>query len=251
VPYDDARAWAAGPERVYRRLAAAAVELLPLKLSGALVVDAGAGTGAASRELRRRGAHTLAVDISAPMVALAPAPAVVGDICRMPLRANAADACVACLVLSHVQAPEVALHELARVARLAVVATAFPAGASHPVKEAVDRVIAAWGYRAPDWYTEMKSDGERRVGSPGALEALAHRAGLTAEVTRVEVPLDGLDAAALTQWRLGMAQTAHWLSTLDPTRAEEVTAQIRTAVELTPAPPLPLLILAARTQSAL
>jgi SAM-dependent methyltransferase len=248
VPYDDAQAWAAGPERVYRRLAAAAVELLPLRLSGAMVIDAGAGTGAASRELRLRGARTLAVDTSASMVALAPSPAVVGDICRMPLGANAADACVACLVLSHVERPVVALRELARVARSAVVATAFPADTAHPVKEAVDRVIAGWGYRAPDWYTQIKNDGESRVGSQGALIDLAHKAGLTARVTRVEVSLDGLDATALARWRLGMAQVAHWLSTLEHDAADAVNAQALAAVKSTPVPPLPLLILTGHIQ---
>jgi SAM-dependent methyltransferase len=247
VPYDNAQAWAAGPERVYRRLAAAAIDLLPLNLSGAVVVDAGAGTGAATRELHLRGARTLAVDISTSMIALAPRPAVAGDVCRLPLGSNTADACVAGLVLSHVDRPEVALRELARVARSAVVATAFPLGASHPVKETVDRVIAAAGYRAPDWYTQIKNDGERRVGSRGALIDLARQAGLAAKVIRVEVPLGGLDATALTRWRLGMAQVAQWLSTLESNAADAVKAQALAAVESTPAPPLPLLILTSRT----
>ncbi|GIH04242.1 hypothetical protein Rhe02_23090 [Rhizocola hellebori] len=244
--YDTGPAWAAGPERVYRRLAAAALDLLPGNLRGAVVVDAGAGTGAAASELRGRGARTIALDTSASMLRLAPPPAVVGDICRMPLRTNAADACVACLVLSHVDRPQAALAELARVARRSVVATAFPAGAEHPVKQAADAVLADWGYRAPDWYTKLKREGEGRVGDPGKLATLARQAGLAAEVVAVRVGLDDLDAPALAGWRLGMAAVATWLATLPPATADLVRAQTIAALQPIPAPPLPLLILTAR-----
>jgi SAM-dependent methyltransferase len=245
VTYNTAHAWAAGPERVYRRLAAAAIDLLPVKLAEAVVVDAGAGTGAAAHELKRRGARTIAVDTSAAMLTLAPPPAVVGDICRMPLRANAADACVACLVLSHVTQPQVALAELARVARRSVVATAFAAGAAHPVKRAADEILAASGYRTPDWYTVMKCEGEGRVGDPEKLSALARQVGLAAEVVEVQVGLDGLDAAALAGWRLGMAPVAAWLATMPRATTDLVWAQTVAAVQAVPAPPLPLLILSA------
>lgn len=66
-------------------------------LSGALVLDGGAGTGIASRSLLRRGAHVVAFDVGGGMLTRARAStpalrAVVADGARMPFRAACADA---------------------------------------------------------------------------------------------------------------------------------------------------------------
>ena len=72
--YSDAAAWAAGPDHVYRLLARAAIGLIPEDLSGKLILDAGAGTVAASVFLRDRGSKTVACDGSSWLVVLAPRP---------------------------------------------------------------------------------------------------------------------------------------------------------------------------------
>jgi len=247
--YADAAAWVAGPDRVYRRLARAAVHAIPDDLTGVIALDAGSGTGAASRALRDRGATVVAADLSAAMLNLATGPRVVGDIRRLPVRTDSVGASVACLVLSHVDEPAVALGELARVTRPdgPVVATAFPAGERHPVKEAADRALAAAGYRTPAWYDEVKSTGEVRVGSPRVLLDLAARVGLRrCRVELCAVSLAGLEPAALVAWRLGMAQVAAWVSTMDPPARTRLAARIRAAVPAR-VPPLALLVLSGRS----
>jgi SAM-dependent methyltransferase len=61
--------WALGAELVYRPIAAALVATSPHRLSGHVVLDAGAGTGAASAALRRCGAQVVATDLSPAMLA--------------------------------------------------------------------------------------------------------------------------------------------------------------------------------------
>jgi len=171
--YLDGTAWAAGPDRVYGLLADAAMGLLPGDLSGVLALDAGAGTGAVARALRRRGARTVSSDLSPAMLAAGPAPAFAADIRSLPLGDGTIDLAVAAMVLSHLTDPGAALAELVRVTRPGgtVLATAFPAGPGHPVAVAANRALAAQGFRAPDWYTEMKTIGEARVGTAGAARA--------------------------------------------------------------------------------
>jgi len=254
----DAGAWAAGPDLVYRRLATAAVDAtveavgaVAGDLSGRMVLDAGAATGAVTQALRARGATVVAVDVSAPMVAMAPALRVVGDAERLPLRDGAAAAVVAGLLLSHVGNPVRVLRELARVTAThgTVTVTAFPTepalAGRHPVKETVDGVLAAAGYRAPAWYTAFKTEGEPRVGTPERLAALASRAGLhSIRVEWCPVPLAGLDGTALAAWRLGMPPVASWLSTVEARRRVDIALRAATALAAVAAdpPPLPLLV---------
>ena len=61
--------WALGAELVYRPIAGALVATCPHPLTGRIVLDVGAGTGAANAALRDAGAVTLAVDQSHPMLA--------------------------------------------------------------------------------------------------------------------------------------------------------------------------------------
>src|SRR5205823_11003646 len=110
--YLDGAAWATGPDQVYTALAAAAVALLPDPLSGRLALDMGAGTGAASRALRGRGARVVAIDRSESMLRAGLAPAVIADAARLPLRSGVADLAVAAFLLSHVAEPAAVLAEL-------------------------------------------------------------------------------------------------------------------------------------------
>ena len=80
--------WALGAELVYRPIAAALVATSPHRLSGHIVLDAGAGTGAASAALRRCGAQVVATDLSPAMLAWQQAarpPCAAADIRALPL----------------------------------------------------------------------------------------------------------------------------------------------------------------------
>ena len=242
--YDDAAAWAAGPAKVYDLLATAAVGQVPGDLNGLLALDAGAGTGAAGRALASRGAQVVSMDLSEAMVRLASGMRVVADIKHLPLRDDVVSVSVACTVLSHVDDPLMAARQLARVTKPGgtVVITAFPAGAGHPVKSAADRVLAAAGYREPDWYRAVKGSGEGAVGSPEALMSLAAAAGLEwPRVVTLQVGLNGLTKDDLVGWRLGMAQIAAWVAAHNRQElAEEIKAALPNSVD-----PLPLLVLTA------
>jgi SAM-dependent methyltransferase len=255
--YDSPRFWAEGPDLVYGELARAAVALLPpFAVAAPRALDAGTGAGAFARALRDRGARVLATDVSLAMLrygAAQRAPAVAGDITALPLVRGCVHLAVAGFVLSHVDDPAAALAELGRVVRPGgqVLATAFPAGPdlpSHPVKAALDGVLADHGYRPPGWYTEIKSRGEVNVGSAARLGALAAAAGLSgARVDRLDVDLTGLDTSTLIRWRFGMAQVAPWLAALDEPRRSRIRRAAADALRGVPRPPLAMLVLRART----
>jgi SAM-dependent methyltransferase len=255
--YADGEAWAAGPDKVYGSLAAAAVALLPGSLSGRLALDAGAGTGAVSRALRQRGARVIAIDRSESMlragrslVGTGQPPVAVADAGRLPFPACVMEVVVAGFVLSHGPDPSAVLAELSRVTRIGgtVVATTFPAAAQHPVKAAVDAVLDADGYRPPDWYTGMKRAGEGLVGTAGALRGFAGEAGLVDPVVdSVRVDISGLDVAAVVAWRLGMAHVAPYLSGLGDKHRQRLTASAVEAVAgVGLGEPIQMLVLRAR-----
>jgi ubiquinone/menaquinone biosynthesis C-methylase UbiE len=238
LSYNDGAAWAAGPDRVYRLLARAAIDLLADDLSGALFLDAGAGTGAASTVLRARGARTIAGDLSRAMVGFAPPPRFAGDVLHLPLRTASVDGAIANLVLSHVDDPGAALGELRRVTRAGgpVLATAFPSDSAHPVKDAADRVLSAFGYEPPGWYSAVKDLGEARA-----------REALGAMAVRVEADIAALGVETLANWRLGMAQVAGFMSGLSPSSRERLVDSLRADVAALPEiPPLGLLVLVNR-----
>jgi SAM-dependent methyltransferase len=102
-------------------LYAALAELSGRGLAGALVVDVGAGTGIAARQLRNRGARVIAVEPSAGMLAelarSSPGVAVVqGDGNALPLRDRCADF-VTYAQAWHWTEPERAVPEYRRVLR--------------------------------------------------------------------------------------------------------------------------------------
>jgi SAM-dependent methyltransferase len=249
--YGSPAVWAAGPDRVYRALAEAAIALIP-DISGSLALDAGAGTAAVAAQLRRRGAAVVELDISEAMLRhdRGERPmAIVGDATALPLRDGCVDLAVAGFVLSHLDDPERGLGELVRVTRLGgiVLITAFPAGPDvpgHPAKVAVDDVLRAYGYEAPEWYLELKSAGEERVGSRSALGELAAAVGLVDAVAeQVDVDISAVNVDVLVRWRLGMAQVAPWLAAQAPDRQEDIRRSTRDALQGVPATPLAMLVL--------
>ncbi|MGH6653971.1 MAG: class I SAM-dependent methyltransferase [Actinocrinis sp.] len=105
------------PADLYDTLA----RVLGRPLAGADVVDLGAGTGIASRQLARRGASVTAVELSGPMLAelAATSPGVRpvrGSATAVPLRANSADL-VTCAQAWHWMDPALAVPEFVRVLR--------------------------------------------------------------------------------------------------------------------------------------
>jgi ubiquinone/menaquinone biosynthesis C-methylase UbiE len=244
--YGDGRAWRAGPHRVYRRFAAAAVETLT-PVGGQTAVDVGAGTGAMGEELAARGARVVYADRSLEMLRHAPVPRLACDVRALSIQSGWADLAAAGFVLSHVDDPAAALAELVRVIRPGgrVVATAFLAGHRHPVKEAVDEVLHAFGYQPPAWYLRLKETGEARVGDPAAFAKLGRDAGLrSVRLDQIEVSLSSLDGATVVAWRLGMSQVVPFLAQLPVRRREGLVDRARAVVmpaEL--AVPVPMLVL--------
>jgi SAM-dependent methyltransferase len=245
--------WADGPARAYDRLAEALVAARPESLAGAMVLDLGAGTGAASRAVAQAGGKAVAVDVAVGMLRHrreARPPAAAGDSCALPFRTGAFDAVAAAFVLNHLPDPVRGLVEANRVTRPGgiVLASVFSARSVHPAKEQIEAVATRFGYRRPPWYERMKAEVEPLTATPGALEAAARAAGL-ADVRVVEQEVDvGLDSAEdLIAWRLGMASMAPFVASLDGGRRGDLLEAAREAVGPSPQPLRPpVLILSSR-----
>jgi SAM-dependent methyltransferase len=249
--YRDGAAWAQGPQAVYDRLAAAALATLPGDLSGTTALDAGAGTGAATRVLVARGATVDAVDDSPSMLAelrrqlAGRVRTVVGDVRDLPLAAGRYDHAVAAFVLNHLDAPEAGVAELARVCRAGgrVVATTFCAE-DHPVKPAVDAVLADYGFIAPEWYRTLKGGLIPRLGTPQGLAGVAASGGLAAAAVRVvDVDLSDLPLPAIVSYRLGLAHIAPFVQGLDDVTVAALHRDAAAAVSALPPLCLSMLVL--------
>lgn len=246
--YDAAApAWRAGPERMYRRLAEAMVELAPVPVEGARVLDAGAGTGVAGAACRRRGAASVvALDLAQGMLPGPPALAAVGDLARLPFRHGVFDLAAAAFSLNHFPDPSPAMTQLRRVAR-ALVASVFAPGWDHPAKETVDAVMAGHGFVRPAWYAEFKAGGGDGDPGPAELEALGTAAGYgTVEARVVEVDTGLGTPADLVAWRMGMAHLAPWAATLPPARLARARRDAEEAVTGMPPLVVPMVVLSAR-----
>jgi SAM-dependent methyltransferase len=252
--YRDGVAWARGPQPVYDRLASAALSSLPYRLDGVSALDVGAGTGAASRELLRRGADVVAVDTSASMLAElvrqtdGRVPAIVGDVRRLALPDGGFAVTVAAFVLNHVADPTAAVRELARVTRRdgRVVATTFGAD-EHPIKAAVDAALVRYGYVHPQWYRTLKQECMPRTAATAALVAVATEGGL-ADVTveQTDVDLGDLPPRAAIAYRLGLAHIAPFVAALDATDRARLTTELTEVVSELPPLRLPMLVLSGR-----
>jgi SAM-dependent methyltransferase len=204
-------AWARGPSRLYDRLALRIIAPHAERLRGAMVLDAGAGTGAVSAALRLAGATPIALDASTDMLAQLGDRvhlAVAGDICSMPLATGTVDAAASAFTVSHVRTPERALAEMRRVVKPSgpVIAAVFGAAPEHASKDAVDQVASAYGFVPPPWYVELKTGTEPLTNTPALLHACAQAAGLRdIDIDDVVIP-SGLDTAEdVVAYRVGLA----------------------------------------------
>jgi ubiquinone/menaquinone biosynthesis C-methylase UbiE len=228
--------WALGAELVYRPIAAALVATSPHRLSGRTVLDAGAGTGAASAALQRCGAAVLAMDLSPAMLAWqAPArpPSAVADVRALPLPDDAVDDSVAAFVLNHLSDPPAGLAELARVTRPsgAILAAVFANDGRSEARDRIDAAAATAGWQVPAWYRELKATAVPLLGTADAMAAAARAAGLVnvhAEERQVDVGVT--EPGQLVRYRLGQPAFASWLDAIGPARAASF------AVEATQAP---------------
>ena len=227
-----ADAWAAGPARVYARLAEAMLDHSPVPLPGATVLDVGAGTAVVADASRRRGAWlTLASDAAAGMLRQRSSgiPAVLGDAARLPFPDMSFDLAAAGFCLSHLPDPAAALAEWRRVAG-AVVASAFAPGPPHPAKVAVDGAMEGLGFVTPDWYQRVKET-SASIEHPDALGALVAAAGFGDVLVRQRSVDVGLATPEdVVGWRLGMAHLAPWVASLPEIRRRRATEAAREAV---------------------
>jgi SAM-dependent methyltransferase len=234
-------AWQGGPGVIYDRLAEVLVQCAPDPLQGVLALDLGAGTGAATRALLARGSKVVALDAAAGMLRAWPdrPAAVVADALALPLRDKTVGAVVAAFSLNHLADPVAGLREAARVAVAGglVMASAYAEDDTHPAKEAAERAATRAGWVVPDWYREVRAEAVPKLATATRAAAAADAARchvLLAEQRRV--PFPDLGPRALAEWRLGMAQLAPFMATLDATRREAVVADAVDA--LRGAPPL-------------
>jgi len=215
-------AWEDGPGRIYRRLSEVLAACVPGGVSGRQLLDLGAGTGAAGRAAIAGGAaRVVEVDFALGLLVVGREtrpPGVASDIRALPFRDESFDAVVAAFSLNHLADPRGAAAEAARVLRPTggLVVSAYAADDTHPVKQVVERACAGRGWRAPDWYRDLQRDAMPRLATPErALDALAAvLPGAGADLVRV--PFPELDRRALVEWRLGMAQFAPFVASLDP-----------------------------------
>ena len=230
--YDAAAdSWDTGPGPIYESLAQALLAAAPVPLTGRVILDLGAGTGAASRAAIAAGARqVIAADLSLAMLrrhalnatAATGAPAchpVAADAAALPFRDGSFDLTLAAFCLNHLTHLNAALTDLRRVSP-ALAASTFAPGWTHPAKDAVDETARSFGYHPPPWYTTL-APGSRAT-NPDELAAAATTAGFThVQTSVITVPIPLTTPADLAAWRLGLAHYAPFLRTLDaPDRAE-------------------------------
>ena len=228
--------WALGGELVYGPIAAELVGTSPHSLASRIVLDAGAGTGAASAALRRHRARPLAVDLSAGMLAwhaAARPPCAVADVRALPLAAGSVDDAVAAFVLNHFTDPDAGLAELARVTRPggAVLATVFGNDSHSDARDRIDAAAAAAGWQVPDWYRQMKTAAAPLLGTPAAMATAARAAGLTAvQTVERQVDVGVTQPGQLVRYRLSHPVFADWLDLIGPERSQAFVVRAEEAV---------------------
>ena len=228
--------WALGAELVYGPIAAALVATSPHELTGRTVLDAGAGTGAASAALRCCAARVLAVDLSPAMLAWqasARPPCVVADIRALPLAARSVDDVVAAFVINHLCDPIAGLAELARVTRPGgtILATVFANDSHSAARDRIDATASAAGWVAPTWYRELKATASAVIGTAGAMAAAARAAGLArVHVEERQVDVGVTEPAQLVRYRFGHPAFAAWLDAIGPARAVSLAAEAELAI---------------------
>jgi SAM-dependent methyltransferase len=223
-----ARRWATGAALVYGPIARQIVALSPHPLAGRVVLDSGAGTGAASVALADLGARTLAIDFSREMMSWDSGgrpPAAVADIRALPLVTDAVDDAVAAFVLNHLVDPAAGLAELKRVTRPggAILAGVFGNASRNRARDLIDDTARNEGWRVPGWYLELKAEATPILGTAAEMARSATEAGLrVAVVDEREVDVGVTEPEQLVDYRLGQAHFATWLTRIGPERTDEV-----------------------------
>jgi SAM-dependent methyltransferase len=220
--YDAAAAeWDDGPGRMYALLARVLIASAPRPLADGRVLDLGTGAGAAARAALAAGARQVVrADLSVGMLRVAgreppTGPRVAADAVALPFRDHSFDLVVAAFSLNHLADLQAGLAEARRVGG-GLVASVFAPGWTHPAKDAVDRALRGFGYYPPTWYVTLMPG----AGSPtGDQQALAERAAAAGfghvRVHTATVRTDLESAAELASWRLGLAQFAPFMRSLD------------------------------------
>jgi len=233
------QSWSAGPEAVYAALAAALVCQAARFVSGARVLDVGAGTGVVGRAALAAGAaEVVAADLAVGLLRQARLPGagmpalqpLVAEAAALPFRDGSFALVAAGFSLTHVGNLSAALRESRRVGQV-LAASTFAPGWTHPAKVAVDAVLTRFGYRAPSWYLTFKHDTEPAFSDAGLFSRLAIAAGYRDCESMVLAVPTGLSAASeLAAWRLGMAHVAPFVRTLDPARQRQLRQSAEAAI---------------------
>lgn len=211
-----AAAWAGGPMRVYRRLAAELVARSPVDLRDRAVLDLGAGTGAASVAARR--SRVVAVDRALGMLQVGRSsrpPAAVADALALPFPDGAFEVVIAAFALNHLDDPVAGAREAGRVAGGLVLASTYADDDDHPVKAAAEQALIEAGWTRPAWYDAAKAAMAAWGSIEQATRVVADAGLVTERVEHAHVAFPELTAADLVAWRLGMAQAADFVATHD------------------------------------
>ena len=243
-----AEVWAVDTALAYVPLARHLVARAGSGVRGRLVLDAGAGSGAAGDVLRAAGARVIAVDLEADMVQYgrAAGPALLADVTALPFRDSRFDLAVAAFVVNHLEHPVAGLAELRRVTQQGgtVLVSVFSATRS-AAKNAVDAVAEAYGYVPPDWYRRMQHHAQA-IGTVDAMTKALRAAGYTQFRVDAE-PVDlGLgDPGLVVRYRAGTAQLRPFVAGLADDRRRAFLADAAAAVARTGEALAPVVIEAA------
>lgn len=233
---------------MYRPIARQLISRWPGSLDGRTVLDAGAGTGVASEALLAQGARPLAADFSFSMLSWdAPVrpPSAVADVTALPFSTRSVDGAVAAFVLNHLPRPGAGLAELKRVTRPggSVLACVYSNRSRSPVRDRLDELAVARGWRVPSWYVDMKADVVPLLGGSEEMARAARAAGLDAvEVDECPVDVGVTAAEQLVEYRFGQAQFAEWLDGLGPARVATVKAEIAEGIRPVMEPYRPIVV---------